>query len=228
MSRSQPQKKGKLSARASGEEIAARLAAEYPQAETALVYRNPFEMLVATVLSAQCTDAKVNEVTPSLFEAYPGPEELAAARPEDVEEIIRPTGFYRNKARTLIALSRRLVEDHGGEVPKKMEELTGLPGVGRKTAAVVQSTALRDEFPEGPEGIAVDTHVFRISRRLGLTTEKDPEGVERDLMGVFPRSEWGDVALRMILHGRKVCKARKPACGECVLGDICPSAGTLG
>ncbi len=209
-------------------EIAARLAEEYPEAKSALRYRNPFEMLVATVLSAQCTDAKVNEVTPALFQRYPGPEELAAAKQEDVEEIIRPTGFYRNKAKTLIALSQALVDEFDGKVPKEMENLTKLPGVGRKTAAVVQSTALKEEFPDGPEGIAVDTHVFRLAGRLGLSSEKTPEGVEVDLMKVFPRKEWGDVALRLILHGRKICKARKPLCGDCALADLCPSAGSFG
>ncbi len=208
-------------------EVVGRLAREYPEAKSALVHKNPFEMLVATVLSAQCTDAKVNEVTPALFAAYPGPEELAAARPEDVEEIIRPTGFYRNKAKTLLALSAKLVEEYGGQVPRKMEDLVRLPGVGRKTAAVVQSTALKHEFPEGPEGVAVDTHVFRLARRLGFSDGKDPDAVERDLMKIVPRKDWGDLSLRLILHGRAVCKARKPSCGECVLADICPSAGTF-
>ncbi|MER3396689.1 MAG: endonuclease III [Acidimicrobiia bacterium] len=209
-------------------EIAKRLASQYPNAETALVYRNPFEMLVATILSAQCTDAKVNEVTPALFDTYPGPEELAAARLEDVETLIRPTGFFRNKAKTLVAMASMLVEEFGGEVPRRMEDLVRLPGVGRKTAAVVQSTALKNEFPEGPEGIAVDTHVFRIAKRLGLSDKNDPDGVERDLTKLLPRSEWGDFALRLILHGRQVCKARKPLCGECVLNDVCPSAGIVG
>jgi endonuclease-3 len=207
------------------EEIVFRLAKEYPEAKTALRYRNPFEMLIATVLSAQCTDAKVNEVTPVLFERYPEPDDLAGAELGEVEAIIRPTGFYRNKAKTLAALSSKLVEEFGGKVPERMDDLVRLPGVGRKTAAVVQSTALKDRFPDGPEGIAVDTHVFRLSKRLGLSRNDDPEKVERDLMEIFPRSVWGDIALRLILHGRKVCKARKPACDLCVLADICPSAG---
>lgn len=228
MSGSPQHNKARSSPKVRAEEIVSRLAEEYPEAKTALVYRNPFEMLVATILSAQCTDVKVNEVTPLLFGAYPGPEELAVASPEDVEEIIRPTGFYRNKAKTLIAAAQKLVDGFGGEVPKGMDDLIELPGVGRKTAAVVQSTALREEFPEGPEGIAVDTHVFRLSRRLGLSRENDPDGVERDLTKILPRREWGDLALRLILHGRRICKARKPICGECVLADLCPSAGSFG
>lgn len=201
-----------------------RLARAYPEAKSELVHRNPFEMLVATVLSAQCTDAKVNEVTPVLFSRYPSPADLAHADIGDVEEIVKPTGFYRNKAKAIVAIASELVDRFGGTVPHSMDDLTSLPGVGRKTAAVVQATALKSRFPEGPEGIAVDTHVFRVARRLGLASGKNPEEVERELMAVVPRREWGDFSLRLILHGRRICKARKPLCGDCLLAELCPSA----
>lgn len=205
-------------------EILRRLAQGYPEAKSELLHRNPYEMLVATVLSAQCTDAKVNEVTPILFSRYPSPADLADADIADVEEIVKPTGFYRNKAKAIVAIASELVDRFGGSVPHSMEDLTSLPGVGRKTAAVVQATALKGRFPEGPEGIAVDTHVFRVAHRLGLASGKNPEEVERELMAVVPRREWGDFSLRLILHGRRVCKARKPLCGDCFLADLCPSA----
>jgi endonuclease-3 len=205
-------------------EILRRLAKEYPEAKSELVHKNAFEMLVATVLSAQCTDAKVNEVTPELFARYPTPEDLARADLEDVERIIRPTGFYRNKAKAIVAIANALSERFEGKVPSSMEDLTSLPGVGRKTAAVVQATALASEFPRGPEGIAVDTHVFRLSRRLGLASANNAETVEAELMEKIPRKEWGAFSLRLILHGRRVCKARKPLCERCVLEDLCPSA----
>lgn len=205
------------SPRGRAREVHRRLAEHYP-ARCALEHRNPFELLVATILSAQCTDERVNEVTPRLFARYPDPESLAAADPAELEELIRPTGFYRSKARNLIGMARALVERFGGEVPTSMRDLTSLPGVGRKTANVVRSVAF------GLPGLPVDTHVGRLARRLGLTTETDPDKVEADLNPMIPARERGDFSLRLILHGRAVCRARRPLCGECFLADICPSA----
>jgi len=195
-----------------------RLAEEYPDAHCELDHRNPYELLVATILSAQCTDARVNQVTPALFARYPDPEDLAVADPEELEELIRPTGFYRNKARSLIGMARALVDRFDGEVPASMEELTSIPGVGRKTANVVRSVAL------GLPGLPVDTHVTRLAHRLGLTTERDPVRIERELNRMIPAAERGAFSLRLILHGRRVCTARRPACERCVLADFCPSA----
>ncbi len=197
------------------------LAEEYPgeaKSLCALRHSNPFELLVATVLSAQCTDERVNEVTPALFSEYPDPEALAAAPLGRLEEMIRPTGFFRMKARNLQAAARALAEQYGGEVPASLEELTKLPGVGRKTANVVLSVAF------GIPGLPVDTHVARVSKRLGLASGKDADSIEAELVKLYPPSEWGALSLRMILHGRKICRARSPRCGSCVLAHLCPSA----
>ena len=194
------------------------LAGEYPEAVCELDHRSPFELLAATILSAQTTDARVNMVTPELFAAYPDPATLAAADLDDVERIVRSTGFFQTKARNLVAMAQRLVEHYGGEVPTDRDELVTLAGVGRKTANVVRSVAFR--LP----GLPVDTHVGRLSRRLGLTEETDPVKVEHHLGSYLPAHDWGDFSLRLILHGRRVCDAKKPRCGECVLADFCPSA----
>ena len=205
--------------------IASVLAEEFPGSAAelcALEASDPFELLVATILSAQCTDERVNMVTPALFAAYPTPSALASARPEDLEEIIRSTGFFRSKAKNLLAMSSRLERDFGGKVPSEMAELTSLAGVGRKTANVVRSVALElDGFP-------VDTHVARLSRRLGLTASTDPEKIEADLCSLLDPSDWGAMSLRLILHGRRTCVARKPKCGTCPLVSLCPSAGMGG
>jgi endonuclease III len=198
-------------------EAARRLAEEYP-AECALVHRNPFELLVATVLSAQTTDERVNMVTPGLFRRWPTPADLAKADPSEVEEVIFPTGFFRNKAKSIIGLARALDERFGGEVPTALDDLVTLPGVGRKTGNVVRSVAF--DLP----GLPVDTHVGRISRLLGLTTSEDPVKVEHELGALLPPKEWGPFSLRLILHGRKICIARRPRCGDCILNDICPSS----
>jgi endonuclease-3 len=195
-----------------------RLTSVYPEATCELDHTNAFELLTATILSAQCTDVRVNMVTPFLFERYPTPEDLAAADPEEVEEIIRSTGFYKAKTRSIMGMAQALVERHHGEVPGPMKELVALPGVGRKTANVVRAEAL------GLPGLPVDTHVLRLSRLLGLTTETDPVKVEMELNPMVPAAERGKFSLRLILHGRRVCIARRPRCGECVLADICPSA----
>ena len=200
-------------------EILTRLRAAYPDARCALDHQNAFELLCATILSAQCTDARVNLVTPALFAAYPTPAALARASQADVEEIIKSTGFFRNKARSLIGMAQALVADHGGEVPRTMEELLTLPGVGRKTANVILGNAYGIN-----EGITVDTHVARLARLLGLTRQDDPAKIEQDLMPLFPRDHWGLLSHLLIFHGRRVCIARRPRCGECVLSDLCPSA----
>lgn len=195
-----------------------RLGDEYPDARCELDHRNPFELLAATILSAQCTDKRVNLVTPSLFHRYPDAEALAGAEQGELEDVIRSTGFYANKARNLIGMAQRLDELHGGEVPSGMSELTDLPGVGRKTANVVRSVAL------GLPGLPVDTHVGRLSRRLGVTTETDPVKVERDLNPLIPAVERGIFSLRLIFHGRRVCASRRPVCDVCILSDFCPSS----
>jgi endonuclease III len=194
-----------------------RLALEYPDAECELDHRNPFELLTATIMSAQTTDVRVNMVTPALFAAYPTPVDLAAANPSDVEEIIRSTGFYQAKARNIMAMANMLLEKFDGQVPTEREDLVTLPGVGRKTANVVRSVAFK--LP----GLPVDTHVLRLSRKLGLTTEEDPVKVELELNEMVPADERGEFSLRIILHGRRVCDAKKPRCHECVLADFCPS-----
>lgn len=195
-----------------------RLAGLYPGAECELTHSNPYELLAATILSAQCTDVRVNMVTPALFARYPTPHDLAEANPADVEEIVRSTGFYASKAKNLIGMARRVVDVYGGEVPAELDDLVTLPGVGRKTGNVLRSVVF--DLP----GLAVDTHVGRLSRRLGLTTEEDPVKVEKVLNGFLPPAEWGRFSLRLILHGRRVCDARKPKCDACELEDICPSS----
>ncbi len=199
--------------------LLARLRREYPDSHCALDHHDPLELLVATILSAQCTDKRVNEVTPALFRRYRGAADYAAAPLAELEEMVRTTGFFRNKARALQGLGRALVAEHAGEVPRTMEELRALPGVGRKTANVVLGNAFGIE-----EGVVVDTHVGRLSRRLGLSRHGDAEKVERDLMELVPRRSWTLWSHLLIEHGRRVCKARKPECGRCVLNDLCPSA----
>ncbi len=201
--------------------VADRLAVEYPGSAKelcALHHSNPYELLTATILSAQTTDERVNMVTPALFARYPKPEDLAAADPAEVEKLIQSTGFFRNKTRSIMGMASALVERFGGEVPHKLSDLVTLPGVGRKTGNVVRSVAM------GEPGLPVDTHVQRLSRRLGLTTETDPVKIELALNPLVRADERGALSLRLILHGRAVCKARKPQCGACVLADICPSA----
>ena len=199
-------------------EILARLAREYPDAECALNFTNPFELLVATILSAQTTDARVNQVTPQLFARFPDPVALAGATLSELEEILHPLGFFRAKARSLSGVGRALVEVHDGVVPRTLEELVALPGVGRKTANVVLGNAF------GVPGITVDTHVGRLTRRWGWTKQADPVKAERELMDVMPREEWTMDCHRIIFHGRQVCHSRRPECGACVLADVCPSA----
>ncbi len=191
----------------------------YPGAKPELDYRSPFELLVATILSAQCTDVRVNIVTRDLFSKYNAPEDFAGMKQETLEGLIRSTGFYRNKARNIIACSRGIVERFGGSVPDRMDDLTTLAGVGRKTANCVLGGAFGIR-----EGIVVDTHVARLSARLGLTTQTDPEKIERDLMALVPRPSWFRFSNSLILHGRRVCKARMPACESCGLRPLCPSA----
>jgi endonuclease III len=200
-------------------EVTARLKAEYPDARTELDWSNPLELLVATILSAQTTDVQVNRVTEDLFVKYHHAGDYADAAPEALAEDIRPTGFYRNKTRSLQGMARALVEEHGGEVPSTMTELVALPGVGRKTANVVLGNAFGAN-----EGIVVDTHVRRVSGRLGLTRNQDPVKIEQDLMGSVPEEDWTIFSHLLILHGRRTCKARKPDCPNCILNDICPSA----
>jgi endonuclease-3 len=197
-----------------------RLAEEYPDARCELDHDGPFQLLVATILSAQCTDERVNTVTPTLFARYPTPEDLAAADPVELEAIIRPTGFFHNKAKSLVGMATALIERYDSTVPGAMEELVTVPGVGRKTANVVRSVAL------GLPGLPVDTHVLRLSRRLGLTTQTDPVKVERELNAMIAPGGRGLFSLRLILHGRRVCVARSPRCPECVLQDFCPTSST--
>lgn len=200
-------------------EVLRLLKREYPEAHCELDYHSPYELLVATILSAQCTDARVNMVTPAVFARYPTPQALASARQEDVEALIRSTGFFRNKARSLIGMAQGLVAGHRGAVPKTMEELQVLPGVGRKTANVILGNAHGIN-----EGITVDTHVARLSTLLRLTRQTTPEKIEQDLMGLIPREDWTLVSHLLIWHGRRVCIARRPKCSECVLNRICPSS----
>ncbi len=199
--------------------LSARLEERYTDLTLSLDYSSALELLVATILSAQCTDARVNEVTPALFARFPTAEEYACADREELEEYVRPTGFYRNKAKHIQEMGARLVAAHGGEVPDEMEELIQLPGVARKTANVVLSNWFGKH-----EGVVVDTHVKRVALRLGLTEETNPEKIERDLMALLPREGWRPFAWRLILHGRSTCHARMPNCVECVVADLCPSA----
>jgi endonuclease-3 len=205
--------------RARAAEIVARLQSAYPAAQCSLDFRNAYELLVATILSAQCTDERVNMVTPALFERYPTPEDLAGARTDELEDMIRSTGFFRNKTKSLLGMADAVVERHGGAVPSGFDEMVRLPGVGRKTANVVLGNAFGIN-----EGIAVDTHVRRVSGRLGLTRHTDPEKIELDLMKLVPRERWTDLSHLLIFHGRAVCRAPKPRCEDCTLSDICPSS----
>ena len=191
----------------------------YPDAHCELNYEGPFQLLVATILSAQCTDVRVNMVTPALFKKYPNAKSLAAARQEDVEDLIRSTGFFRNKAKNLIAAAKSLIHEHNGEVPKDLETLTNLPGVGRKTANVVLGNAYGIEA-----GIVVDTHVARLSQRLGLTKQKDPVKIEKDLIKQIPQDAWTLWSHLLIWHGRRRCMARNPDCPNCELRTLCPTA----
>ncbi len=216
---SQARRESKKARRERAAEILARLRREYPETRLALDFQSPLQLLMATVLAAQCTDQKVNEVTPPLFRRYPTARDFAGADLPELEEMVRQTGFYRNKARALKNLGMTLVAEHGGAVPDSMESLVALPGVGRKTANVVLGNAFGRN-----EGIAVDTHVQRLSRRLFLTEEEDPEKIERDLVALLPREEWTRFALLLQDHGRKTCKARKPECAACPVADLCPSA----
>lgn len=193
-----------------------RLESAYPEARCALIHQDPFQLIVATVLSAQCTDVRVNLTTPALFARFPDAASLAQAKPEELEDLIRPTGFFRNKAKNLIGLAQGLVEHHNGHVPADVAALTSLPGVGQKTANVVVANAF--SIPALP----VDTHIFRVSRRLGLSTATTPEKVEADLCRLFPRSHWIDLHHQLIWHGRTVCDARSPRCSACPLRDLCP------
>ncbi len=195
------------------------LRAEYPDATCALDHHNALQLLIATILSAQCTDERVNKVTPALFARYPDAQTLAGADREELEEIVRSTGFYRNKAKNIQEACRRIVAEYGGQVPDSMAELLTLPGVARKTANVVLGTAYHLA-----DGIVVDTHVKRLSQRLGLTTHDDPEKIERDLMAITLQDDWIDLSHLLIFHGRRICDARKPNCASCVIRPLCPSS----
>jgi endonuclease III len=199
--------------------IYARLAAAYPDAHCALDFTTPFQLLVATILSAQCTDKRVNLVTPALFARYPTPQALAAANVSDVEELIKSTGFFRNKAKSLIGMAAAVVDSHEGVIPDDMDSLVKLPGVGRKTANVILGNAYGKN-----EGVVVDTHVSRLSHRLALTKETDPVKIERDLVQLFPSEQWTMLSHLLIEHGRQVCEARRPKCEICPLNDLCPSS----
>jgi len=200
-------------------EIFDRLRRTYPDAHCALDFKTPFQLLVATILSAQCTDKRVNMVTPALFRRYATPKALAAAKLEELEEMIKSTGFFRNKSRSLVGMAAAVDERHGGIVPNEMEQLVDLPGVGRKTANVILGNAF-----ERNEGIVVDTHVTRVSQRLGLTKNTDAVKIEQDLMPLFPRNQWTLLAHLFIEHGRQICVARTPKCDQCPLSDLCPSS----
>ncbi len=203
-------------------EYIGRLEQTYPHARCSLDHHNAYELLVATILSAQCTDARVNMVTPALFERFPDPAALADADREDLENRIKSTGFFRNKAKSLIGMARALMDKYRGRVPSTMEELTKLPGVGRKTANVVLGNAFGQN-----EGIVVDTHVTRVAFRLGLTRETDPVKIEQDLIKIVPRDKWTEFSHLLIFHGRQICVARRPLCERCPLNDICPSSLVL-
>jgi endonuclease III len=197
----------------------AKLKEMYPDAHCELDHENPYQLLVATILSAQCTDKRVNMVTPSVFARYPDVKALAAADASTVEELIKPTGFFRNKTKSLLGMAGAVMDKYGGNIPSTMHDLTGLPGVGRKTANVILGNAFGIN-----EGVVVDTHVTRLAGRLGLTTEIDPVKIEQDLMALFPREDWTLLSHLLIFHGRRVCEARKPRCAECALRRMCPSS----
>jgi endonuclease-3 len=206
-------------------EIVARLRGEYPDAGIMLSFDDDWELLVAVILSAQCTDKKVNEVTAGLFRKYQGVEAYASADPVQFEADIRPTGFFRNKTKHIIGAAQKILSDFGGVVPANMTELLTIPGVARKTANVVLGNAHPDAYAVDPDaGIAVDTHVHRLSRRLGLAGADDPEKIERELMAIVPRQDWFRLTYLLIEHGRAICTAKRPRCGDCLLNDICPSA----
>jgi endonuclease-3 len=221
MKRAAPKRKKKRGAelKAHALLILERLKKEYPDAHCELDFETPLQLLIATILSAQCTDKRVNMVTPELFKTFPDAESLSIANPEKLEEMIKSTGFFRNKTKSLLGMSGAVVERHGGQVPSTMEELVKLPGVGRKTANVVLGNAFHLD-----EGVVVDTHVGRLSIRLGLTNETDPVKVEQVLMSLIPRDDWTLISHLLIFHGRRVCIARLPRCESCVLADVCPSA----
>ncbi len=200
-------------------EILEILYRNYSQSHTDLKFKKPLQIMVATILSAQCTDKRVNQITPSLFRKYQTPADFASAEQKELEEEIRSTGFFRNKAKNIINASKKIVEDFKGKVPDEMEELITLPGVARKTANIVLSSAFKKA-----QGIAVDTHVSRLSQRLGLSMEKDPNKIERDLMRLVPREDWIDFNYMLVNHGRKICPARKPLCPQCEMKHLCPSA----
>jgi len=199
-------------------QVVERLKSAYPDARCALEHTNAYELLVATILSAQTTDERVNMVTPALFAKYPTPSDLAHADPSEVEELIKSTGFFRSKAKSIIGMAQAVEERYGGEVPTELDDFVTLPGVGRKTGNVVRSVWY------GLPGLPVDTHVTRLTKRLRLTNETDPVKIERDVGGIVAPEEWGDLSLRLIEHGRRVCVARKPRCDDCVLAHLCPSA----
>lgn len=203
--------------------VIGRLKTLYPDAHCELDFRNPFELLAATILSAQCTDVRVNMVTPELFRRWPDPPALARANVSDLEAVIRSTGFFRNKAKSLIGMARAVVANHGGAIPRTMAELRPLPGVGRKTANVILGNAF-----DTNEGVTVDTHVLRLASLLRISRATDPEKVEQELMRLVPREDWGVISHLLIWHGRRICIANRPKCAECVLNDICPSAGKVG
>jgi endonuclease-3 len=209
-------------ARARATAVVEELAQLYPDARCALDHANAYQLLVATILSAQCTDERVNMVTPALFARYPTPAELAAADPEELEDLIRSTGFFRSKAKNLIGMAHAVQTRYDGEIPTELADFVTLPGVGRKTGNVVRSVWY------GLPGLPVDTHVTRLAQRLRLTAETDPVKIEADLGAMVPPEEWGLLSLRLIEHGRRVCDARKPRCGACTLAGICPSAGKFG
>ena len=209
-------KKTELTKRTS--DVLRRLKVEYPQAICELTHESAFQLLAATILSAQCTDVRVNMVTPALFKSYPTAEKLSVADVHHVEQLVRSTGFYQTKAKNLVGMASQVMSRYGGEVPRELEDLVTLPGVGRKTANVLRSVVF--DLP----GLPVDTHVGRLSRRLGLTKQEDPVKVERELNAMLPPPEWGQFSLRLILHGRRVCDARKPKCEVCLLENLCPSS----
>ncbi|WP_199250162.1 endonuclease III [[Phormidium] sp. ETS-05] len=201
-------------------EILIRLKRQYPDARCTLNYETPLQLLVATILSAQCTDERVNQVTPALFARFPDAGAIASANIEDIETLIRSTGFYRNKAKNIQGACRMIVEKYNSHVPKRMEQLLELPGVARKTANVVLANAYGIN-----QGVTVDTHVKRLSNRLGLTEHDNPERIERDLIRLIPQEDWENWSIRLIYHGREICNAKKPACDACMLADLCPSVG---
>ncbi len=212
----------KKPAKAKVSEILSVLENAYPRSRTSLQYKNPLQILIATILSAQCTDAKVNEITPSLFKKYPTVKDFAEAEREKLEHEIHSTGFYRNKTKSILGAANKIVKDFNGYVPDSMKDLLTLPGVARKTANIVLSSGFGKS-----EGIAVDTHVKRISGRLGFSSEKDPEKIEQDLLAIIPKKDWLDFNYILVNHGRMICQARKPRCAECPVRHLCPSSNSL-